>query len=417
MTVPAAEKKSEQSALKHIFIEYNWFYENIYGRLKNITAEFFNLEYSLRFMGISYNDENILFFGDEYFVNKIAVNKTASAFVRISAGLLSSILDNSLGAGDSDFSLDTLTAVEADIMKSFTLFIYNKLEGLFIKQEQPGRMIKSSKTYNFTFYAQYEGRHKGKIIISVPDYILNGNIEAEFNEDCFDISGFNKMPVTVTLTAGSAKLPLNDVKNLESGDFIVLDDSRADKMALYWNGNIVDFNVIPNPALMISIDKTGGSEMDSGAPAEKNSMWDTILVDVTAEFDNFQLTLGELKQISEGLVIDVGSVYGSRIKLKAAKQTIASGELVILNDRYGVRIDSINNPDDEPEYEEETEEEEPERSSAKAPAKKKPAQRQASAEDDEEVDEESAETEDEDDEEEGDENFDYSDFEIEDESI
>jgi len=413
MTVPAAEKKSEQSALKHIFIEYNWFYENIYGRLKNITAEFFNLEYSLRFMGISYDDENILFFGDEYFVNKIAVNKTASAFVRISSGLLSSILDNSLGAGDRAFSLDALTYVEANLMKSFTLFIYNKLEGLFIKQEQSGRIVKSSKTYNFTFYVQYKEQHKGKIIVSVPDYILNGNIEAEYTEDCFDISGFNKMPVTVTLTAGAAKLPLNDVKNLESGDVIVLDESRADKMALYWNGNIVDFNVIPNPALMISIDKTGGSEMDSGAPADKSSMWDTILVDVTAEFDNFQLTLGELKQISEGLVIDVGSVYGSRIKLKAAKQTIASGELVILNDRYGVRIDSINNPDDEPEYEEDTEEEESERSSKKAPAKKKPAPKQTEEDED---DEENAETEYED-EEEGDENFDYSDFEIEDESI
>ena len=54
-----------------------------------------------------------------------------------------------------------------------------------------------------------------------------------------------------------------------------------------------------------------------------------------------KLTLGELKQISEGLVIDIGSVYDNKIDLKVEDKIVASGELVIINDRYGVKINEI----------------------------------------------------------------------------
>jgi hypothetical protein len=39
--------------------------------------------------------------------------------------------------------------------------------------------------------------------------------------------------------------------------------------------------------------------------------------------------------------VDVGSVYDNRIDLKVEDKIIASGELVIINDRYGVKINEI----------------------------------------------------------------------------
>ena len=71
------------------------------------------------------------------------------------------------------------------------------------------------------------------------------------------------------------------------------------------------------------------------------NMWDTIQVDIGAEFEKVKLTLGELKQISEGLVVDIGSVYDNKIDLKVEDKIVASGELVIINDRYGVKINQI----------------------------------------------------------------------------
>lgn len=79
------------------------------------------------------------------------------------------------------------------------------------------------------------------------------------------------------------------------------------------------------------------------------NMWDNIQVDMGAEFEKVKITLGELKQMSEGLVVDIGSVYENKIDLKVENKIIASGELVIINDRYGVRIDEIYTDSDEKE--------------------------------------------------------------------
>ncbi|MCD7878904.1 MAG: FliM/FliN family flagellar motor C-terminal domain-containing protein [Candidatus Gastranaerophilales bacterium] len=111
-------------------------------------------------------------------------------------------------------------------------------------------------------------------------------------------------------------------------------------MSVIWNDKKAEFKITPNPSLIISVNNNGENEMEEEVNKSPN-MWDSILVDVIAEFDNVKLTLGELKEISEGLVIDLGSVYDNKIKLRVENQIVATGELVILNDRYGVKIESI----------------------------------------------------------------------------
>ena len=39
--------------------------------------------------------------------------------------------------------------------------------------------------------------------------------------------------------------------------------------------------------------------------------------------------------------MDIGSVYDNRIDLKVEDKIVASGELIIINDRYGVKINQI----------------------------------------------------------------------------
>ena len=404
MIVSKEEKNTIQVGEKELFLKYPWFYDNLFYELKDTIQEFFQIEYDFRFMGVSYNEDNVLFFGDEYFINKLPINKTADIIIRISSDLISSLLNNALGVSDVSFSINELTDIEAMLIKSFTEFIYKRLENIFIKTEPNKKMLKNLKIYNFTFFLQFEEKHIGKLIISVPDYTLNDNIEIKESEECFDISCFEDIKAPVSLRVGATRISLNDIKAIENGDVIMLEESNVKKMALIWEGNLVDFNIIPNPALIISVDSTGGEEMSDDTALNNENMWDTILVDVVAEFDNFKLTLGELKQISEGLVIDVGSVYNNKVKLKVAKQVVASGELVILNDRYGVRIDNVNNGNnnDDSEYEENEEQ-----------------YNEEYDENYEEQEEYQEEGQDGDAQPEGnpDENFNYSDFEIEDESI
>ncbi len=427
MTVLKTENNQDKKLKSNLAENYSWFYSNIYSKVQKSVYEFFQKDFKLRFMGISYK-ENIFFYGDEYFVNKLPVNKTSSIMMRVSSNLVSSLLDNSLGASETKFELKKLTEIEAGLIKSFTVFVYKNIEDYLNKTEVNRKITEAAKDYNFTFFVRFKNNHTGKIILTIPEYMLP-KIEPEKIPERFDISDFKGTIVALTISVGSTKLALNDIKEIEDGDIIVLENSDINKMSVLWDNNEIKFRINPNPSLIISIDNNGDNEMEEETNVKPQNMWDSILVDVIAEFDNVKLTLGELKQISEGLVIDVGSVYDNKIKLRVENQIVATGELVILNDRYGVRIDNVKKTKEEAAKqpvaakakEVKTENAAP---TAAAPEAKKPAPRpmpasaakrpappsrrpvrpnapaQAVAQQSD-----------------GNENFDYSDFEIEDESI
>ena len=72
-----------------------------------------------------------------------------------------------------------------------------------------------------------------------------------------------------------------------------------------------------------------------------NNLWDSIEVEMTAEFDAVKITLGDLKSIEDGMVVDLTSIYDNKVTLKVEDKIIARGELVIVNDRYGVKINEV----------------------------------------------------------------------------
>lgn len=389
-------KKTEKNTL---FQEYGWFYSNVYSKVQKAVDEFFQKDFSLRFMGISI-DDNIFFYGDEYFVNKVPVVKDSGVSVRISSTLVSSLLDNTLGVNNKSFHLKNLTDIEARLIKSFTVFVYKGVSDYLNKNEVNQKVISSSKDYSFTFFVQDKNKHKGKIILSIPEFMLP-EIPRNEKVENFGISDFKDSYAELTLSVGSTKLALNDIKEIEDGDIILLENSNINEMSVLWEENKVNFRINPNPSLIISVDNNGGNEMEEETSVKSPNMWDSILVDVVAEFDNVKLTLGELKQISEGLVIDVGSVYENKIKLRVENQVVATGELVILNDRYGVRIDNVKKTKEAPKQSQEAKKVAAPAAKATAPAAKKVAAKPTAGAKPAE----------------GDENFDYSDFEIEDESI
>lgn len=398
-----------QTQKDNLFAEYPWFYANLKKEIEEGIKIFFEKETDVRFIGLT-NDDNILFYGDEYFVNKLEINKTANYKIKISKGAVAYFLDNALGNETRNFELNYLTGIEADLIKSFSAYIYKRLETSIDKVET--KTSKLSKEYCFTFFIKECNKHIGKIIISLPDYVLpeRSNI---VRKSSFTAEDFIKANTFVKIKVGKSKIELNDIKALEEGDIIVLELSNINTMSVETNGGEIPFKINPNPALIMNIDNNGGNEMEEGTGNNSQNMWDSILVDIVAEFDNVKMTLGELKEISEGLVIDVGNVYENKINLRVENKVVATGELVIINDRYGVRIDEIKQKKKQPLPEAKKLAAQPAGAKpapqAKAnphpvsqkPAENKPAQAKAPAPQAKE----------------GDKNFDYSDFEIEDESI
>ncbi len=401
MTAIGINMNTKQKKLNNLFIGYPGLYSDIYLNVKKTINEFFQKDINLRFMSVT-GGENILFYGDEYFVNKIPVTKMSDIKIKISAGAIGALLDNALGVKETPFTLEGLTNIEAMLIKSLTVEIYENIQEFLDKTEINKKVIDSSKEYDLTFFISLNSQHSGKIIISIPDYMLVG-FEKEQKKGIYNIEHLNKVKVNVSVSPGSSKIALNDIKTIEEGDIILLEESNINEMSVLWKGEKVRFRINPNPSLIISIDKNlGGNHMEDETSSKSQNMWDSILVDTVAEFDNVKLTLGELKQISEGLVIDVGSVYDNKIKLRVENQIVATGELVILNDRYGVRIDNvIRNKETKPAQAEKK----PMNKQVNPQAPKKPVPGKAPQPKNANKDAN------------GNENFDYSDFEIEDESI
>lgn len=400
MAALSKEMNSNTLAECNLKKDYPWFCSYLYEPLVKYTKEFFKADFGIRFMGISY-DENILFYGDEYFVNKIPVNKSTDFTMKLSSEVVELLLDAALGSSEDKFNLKNLTEIEAMLIKSFTVYVYKHLENKISKAELNKKNIQNKKNLNFTFFVRNKKQHVGKIIITIPDYALS-DIEVKEFKPVFDLDDFSTTYSELKLGIGKSKIALNDIKAIEEGDIIVLEHSDINRMSVMKDGEEITFRINPNPSLIISIDNNGGNEMEEETSVKPQNMWDSILVDIVAEFDNVKLTLGELKQISEGLVIDVGSVYENKVKLRVENQVVATGELVILNDRYGVRIDSVNKTKEAPKKSapkekavENQQAANPQKAEAKAaPSKEKPAKEQAGNEE---------------------ENFDYSDFEPENE--
>ena len=97
-----------------------------------------------------------------------------------------------------------------------------------------------------------------------------------------------------------------------------------------------------NVSISVSTGGNGGLIGTFRGGSIKNSYSEGNMYGMSAEFDKVKVTLGELKSIEEGLIVDLCSVYDNKVSLKVGGKVVAAGELVIINDRFGVRIEKVN---------------------------------------------------------------------------
>ncbi|MBQ7126530.1 FliM/FliN family flagellar motor switch protein [bacterium] len=317
-----------------LYKQYEW-YDNIFTPIvKNCSEEFFfdGLEYKLA--SISTN-MNVLSQDETFFVTKIKINTKNDIYIRISQDAINVILDKVLGKNNRRFDLTEVTELEAKIITGFNDFIYESLSGNFT--------IEPNRRYNEIIHLTYFVRSEisesaAKFIISMPKDILSP-ITKEITEAKFTDSDFLFCPVYVGLKLGTTKFPLADIKKLDIGDIVVFENSNSSEMTLICDNIIQKFKIKPNEKIIEPYDMSGGNGMENNS----TNLWDSLQVDMSAEFDKVKITLGDLKNIEEGLIVDLCSVYDNKISLKVGEKLVAIGELVIINDRFGVRIESINN--------------------------------------------------------------------------
>lgn len=378
---------------KELYSQYNW-YSKTYTPLVQEAGDVFFLP-GLKFilLGISKNI-NPLMDKEAYFVTKIMVDKNHDIFFRSSEKSIAIILDRALGKPNSKFNLNKLTDLEAKIITSFNDYAFN-LISKHLSPAPPTLKRTNFDVVHLTYLMKdVDTNEVSKFIITLPEKLLKPDA-VNVKGEKFSNDNFKSSLIDAAVLVGTTKFKLKDIKNIEIDDIVVFDNSDSSTMRLKFKDYEKEIKINPNLGLVIPFNEYEGEEdMDSNA-----KLWDTIEVEMSAQFDTVKISLGELKNIEEGLVVDLTSIYDNKVTLRVEDKTVARGELVIVNDRYGVKIEEVIMPGKESLDEEVSQK------------SQEIVQNTEEQEVMQEQEEQTPEPKDEEDE------FDYSDFELEDEDI
>ncbi len=324
---------------KELYAQYNWFANSYVPAVQSSCDEFFLPGFKFILLGISRNI-NTLMDKDAYFVTKIRIDKLHDMFFRMSEQAVGIVLDKILGKPNSRFNLNKLTDLEAKIITSFNDFMFNSLSQ-FLIPSPPVLKRTNFDVVHLTFLLKdIDSGNVAKFIITLPEELLQPDVVTS-QSDKFDYGDFATSVIDVAVKIGTTRFKLIDVKNIEIDDIVVFDDSDINHMVLKFKDYETDINLNPNLGLVMPFDNDGGNEDMAG---ENTNLWDSIEVEMSAQFDTVKITLGELKNIEQGLVVDLTSIYDNKVTLSVEDKPIARGELVIVNDRYGVKIDEVIAP-------------------------------------------------------------------------
>jgi flagellar motor switch protein FliN/FliY len=80
-------------------------------------------------------------------------------------------------------------------------------------------------------------------------------------------------------------------------------------------------------------------------PGGSLSRFFDVTVTVSVELGRVTLPIGELVKLGKGSVIELDRAIDQPVDLMAQGVRLARGEVIVVNDRYAIRIDEIDSPD------------------------------------------------------------------------
>ena len=321
-----------------LYKEYHW-YQNVFPSIiQESYDEFFNPEFKLELIGVSKNI-NCLMDNESCFVAKVRIDYEYDLFFRLTDKAISLILNKCLGESKNKFNINKISELEAKVITSFNDFMFENIKKVLNPPPQNEIKRMNFDLIHLTFLIKEVEEYNnktGKVIVTLPLALLHPEVVTSTSEK-FSETNFPNSETYAKVFVGQTKFSLYDLKHLEKDDVVVFENSDIEKLSLTINGQELPVRLNPNMDLLIPEENDDGGE----AMSSTQNIWDSIEVEMYAEFDAVKISLGELKNIEDGLVVDLTSLYDNNVTLKVEGKPIASGSLVIVNDRYGVKINNV----------------------------------------------------------------------------
>ena len=91
--------------------------------------------------------------------------------------------------------------------------------------------------------------------------------------------------------------------------------------------------------------------LDSGAASATNKKSEDNLefildipLDITVELGRTRMVIHDLLKLGQGSVIELSKMAGETLDILANQKIIAKGEVVVVKDKYGVRLTEVISP-------------------------------------------------------------------------
>ncbi|MFC1891130.1 flagellar motor switch protein FliN [Thermodesulfobacteriota bacterium] len=90
------------------------------------------------------------------------------------------------------------------------------------------------------------------------------------------------------------------------------------------------------------------AEMDTESAENENQQNMDFLLDIpleiTVELGKTRITIGDLLKLSQGSVVELNKLTEEPLEIFVNKKLMAQGEVVVVNDKFGIRLTNIISP-------------------------------------------------------------------------
>ncbi len=96
------------------------------------------------------------------------------------------------------------------------------------------------------------------------------------------------------------------------------------------------------PAFSAGMDSKPGSDM-AGDKVDSIELLRDVSLELTVELGRTHMNIGEIMDLGQGSVVELDKMAGEPVDLRVNGVLLASGEVIVLDDVFGVRITRLHN--------------------------------------------------------------------------
>jgi flagellar motor switch protein FliN/FliY len=136
-------------------------------------------------------------------------------------------------------------------------------------------------------------------------------------------------------------------------EVVMADEDKDDISADDWAAALAEQQAtVPEPAVETPAVRSAGVFQElkpdalAGVPANRIDMILDIPVTLTVELGRTKIAIRNLLQLAQGSVVELDALAGEPMDVLVNGCLIAQGEVVVVNDKFGIRLTDIITPEE-----------------------------------------------------------------------